>query len=213
LEQHENGARKERLKGSRHIPDFELLGDWGDEQVARAKGTVVVGLVRALRKNKERARELLPNHLLKYLDERIVVASWYPLDDYITLLRTVGKVIGKGTTETYIEMGRVAAKDHMEGTYSRLKKSVNRQAAFTLLSSMYDTGEMRVVERAPGRALLEWANFAQPTREVCETFTGYQMQRMEAQGFEEVHVRHTKCRAEGAGTCRWEIAWKGRAML
>jgi hypothetical protein len=181
--------------------------------VAKAKGTVVVGLVRALRKNKDRARQILPPNLQHYLEERIVVASWYPLEDYIALLRAVGKATGKATSEAYIEMGRVAARDHMEGTYSRLRKTVNRQAAFTLLTSMYDTGEMKVLERVPGRALLEWAGFALPTREVCDTFTGYQAQRMEAQGFEEVTVRHIKCRADGAPTCRWDIGWKGRAML
>ena len=181
--------------------------------MARAKGTVVVGLVRALRKDKERAKTVLPVNLVHYLQERIVVASWYPLEDYIALLRAVGKMSGRPTTETYIEMGRVAARDHMDGTYSRLKKTVNRQAAFTLLTSMYDTGEMKVLERAPGHALLEWNGFAQPAREVCDTFTGYQAQRMESQGFEEVTVRHIKCRAEGAPSCRWDVAWKGRAML
>jgi len=181
--------------------------------VAKAKGTVVIGLVKALRKNKERSREVLPPNLIRYLDERIVVASWYPLEDYVQLIRAVGKVLGNQSGDTYVEMGRAAARDHMEGTYSRLKKSVNRQAAFTLLSSMYDTGEMKVLERAPGRALIEWTNFAMPTREVCETFTGYQLQRMEMQGFEDVHVRHTRCRAEGSSACRWELSWKGRATI
>jgi len=181
--------------------------------VARAKGTVVIGLVKALRKHKERSREVLVERLHHYLDERIVVASWYPLEDYVALLRAVGKVLGNANGDTYVEMGRSAARDHMEGTYSRLKKTVNRQAAFTLLASMYDTGEMKVLERAPGRALLEWIGFALPTREVCETFTGYQAQRMEMQGFEDVTVRHIRCRAEGSPSCRWELAWKGRAML
>lgn len=181
--------------------------------MARAKGTVVVGLVRALRKHKDKAREVLPPKLAHYLEERIVVASWYPLEDYIALLRAVGKTMGKTTTADYIEMGRVSAKEHMEGTYSRLNKTTNRQAAFTLLTSMYDTGEMKVLERAPGRALLEWSGFALPTREVCDTFTGYQLQRMENQGFEEVTVKHIKCRAEGGNSCRWDIAWKGRSML
>ena len=35
----------------------------------------------------------------------------------------------------------------------------------------------------------------------------------EMQGFEDVTVRHTRCRAEGSPSCRWELAWKGRAML
>jgi len=183
------------------------------QRVARAKGTVMIGLVKALRRQKERSREALVERLHHYLEERIVVASWYPLEDYVALLRAVGKVTGNPNGDTYVEMGRSAARDHMEGTYSRLKKSVNRQAAFTLLASMYDTGEMKVLERAPGRALLEWLGFALPTREVCETFTGYQAQRMEMQGFEDVNVRHTRCRAEGSPSCRWELAWKGRAML
>jgi len=181
--------------------------------VANAKGTVVIGLVKALRRNKEKARQALPQNLLHYLEERIVVASWYPLEDYVALLRAVGKVLHNPNGNTYLEMGRSAARDHMEGTYSRLKKTVSRQAAFTLLTSMYDTGEMRVLERAPGRALVEWQNFALPTREVCETFTGYQAQRMEMQGFEDVAVRHIRCRADGQPSCRWDLSWKGRAML
>ena len=181
--------------------------------MAKAKGTVIIGLVKALRRNKEKAREILPAKLLHYLDERIVVASWYPVEDYVVLLRAVGKIAPSPNGDTFIEMGRISARDHMEGTYSRLKKSVNRQAAFTLLTSMYDSGEMKVLERAPGHALLEWVGFALPTREVCETFTGYQAQRMEMQGFEDVTVRHIKCRAEGSPSCRWDISWKGRAQL
>ena len=177
--------------------------------MAKAKGTVMVGLVKALRRNKEKARELLPPKLAHYLEERIVVASWYPIEDYVALLRTVGKVLPNPDGNVYVEMGRSAARDHMEGTYSRLKKSVNRQAAFTLLTSMYDSGEMKVLERAPGHALVEWVGFAMPTREVCETFTGYQAQRMEMQGFEDVTVRHVRCRAEGGSSCRWDLAWKG----
>ena len=181
--------------------------------MAKAKGTVLVGLVRALRKNKERSREVLPEKLLHYLEERIVVASWYPLEDYVALLRAAGKLFGSAGSDIYVEMGRVGARDHMEGVYSRLKRSVNRQAAFTLLSSMFDSGEMKVLERAPGHALVEWTGFALPAREVCGIFTGYQIQRMELQGFEEVTARHVRCRVEGSPSCRWDIAWKGRATL
>jgi hypothetical protein len=182
--------------------------------VAKAKGTVIIGLVKALRTHKEKAAAALPAALQHYLSERIVVASWYPLEDYIALLRACGKVLqGEAGASVYDMMGRTAARDHMNGTYSRLKNTVSRQAAFTLLTSMYDTGEMKVLERAPGHALLEWVGFALPAREVCETFTGYQSERMGAQGFEDVQVRHVRCRAEGSPSCRWDISWKGRAML
>jgi hypothetical protein len=75
---------------------------------------------------------------------------------------------------------------------------------------MYDTGELRVVEREPGRAVVELLNFAHPTREICDTFTGYQSERMIILGFEDVVVKHTKCRVIGAASCVWELSWKGR---
>ena len=76
--------------------------------MAKAKGTVMVGLVKALRRNKEKAREILPAKLFHYLDERIVVASWYPVEDYVVLLRAVGKISPSPDGNTFIEMGRIS---------------------------------------------------------------------------------------------------------
>lgn len=182
--------------------------------MAKAKGTVVVDIVKALRKHKERSRTLLPAKLVHYLEERIVIASWYPLEDYVELLRVAGRVLAKDDGSSVFEMmGRAAARAHMEGTYKRLSNKANRQATFTLLASMYDSGEMKVLDRTPGRAALEYHGFAIPAREVCETFTGYNLERMDMLGFEDVRVRHVTCRADGAQTCRWELWWKGRGML
>ena len=107
-------------------------------------------------------------------------------------------------------MGRDAARAHMSGTYSRLAKSTDRKAAVTLSTSMYDSGEMRVVEREAGHAVWEFVGFAAPAREICETFTGYQAERMTLMGFEDVSVRHTRCRATGGQNCFWDLTWKGR---
>ena len=182
--------------------------------MAKAKGTVVVEVVKSLRSSRAKALELLPEKLHHYLEERIVVASWYPLEDYLTLLRTVGRIMSpKGGMAVFEKLGRIAARAHMDGTYSRFKNTTNRQASFTLLTSMYDSGELRVLEREPGHAVLEFVGFAQPARELCETFTGYQLERMSIQGFEDVRVKHTRCRGEGQANCLWEVSWKGRSLL
>jgi hypothetical protein len=180
--------------------------------LAKAKGTVVVDLVKALRRDKARARTVLAPKYHHYLEERIVIASWYPLEEYVALLKAAGQVLGRdpGGGSVYHSMGRTAARAHMQGTYSRFKDKATRQATFTLLASMYDTGEMKVVEREPGRAVWEFAGFPSPAREICETFTGYQAERMAIMGFEDVRVRHTRCRATGAQNCFWELTWKGR---
>jgi hypothetical protein len=174
-----------------------------------AKGTVVVEAVKALLAQRERAQEALAPRLRHYLDDKIVLASWYPLEDYIDLLRVMAR-IGGGRQSPCEQMGRDAARSHMQGTYSRLNKSADRKAAMTLASSMYDSGELRVVEREPGRAVMEMVGFALPSREVCETFTGYQSERMILLGFEDISVKHTRCRALGAPNCFWELTWKGK---
>ena len=178
--------------------------------MANTKGTVLVEAVKALLPHRERALAVLPPKLAAYLDQRIVLASWYPLEDYAELLRAVMRVVSGGRMNPCEKMGRDAARAHMEGTYSRLNKMVDRKASFSLLSSMYDSGEMRVVEREAGRAVMELLNFALPTREICDTFTGYQAERMALLGFEDVAVKHTKCRVIGAQSCIWELSWKGR---
>lgn len=177
-----------------------------------AKGTVMAGLVKAIQDNPGRARPLVPAHLHRYFDTRIVLASWYPLADYLALLRILIKLEPHPPADFYEQVGRSSAREQMAGIYSRLKGDTSRKAAMTLLGAMYDTGELKMVERSPGRAVLDWVGFAQPSRELCGTFTGYQHERMTIQGLADVRVKHTSCRAEGGATCRWELTWKSRSQ-
>ena len=181
-----------------------------EANLSNAKGTVVIEAVKALLAHRDRALPLLGEKLAHYLDDRIVLASWYPVEDYTGILRVMARVSPPGPISACEKMGRDAARSHMSGTYSRLAKSSDRKAAVTLSSSMYDSGEMKVVEREAGHAVWELSGFATPSREICETFTGYQAERMLLMGFEDVSVRHTRCRATGAANCLWDLTWKGR---
>jgi len=181
--------------------------------MGKAKGTIMVGLVKDIRANPEKARALLPASMHHYFDTPIVMASWYPLEDYVELLRVAYKLAEnppRDSREFYERMGRASAREQMSGIYSRHRGSTGRKAAATLLSAQYDSGQMNMVERSSGHAVLEWVGFALPAREICGTFTGYQAERMTLSGLDEVRVRHTVCRAEGGPTCRWEMDWKSR---
>jgi len=178
--------------------------------MAHAKGTIIVEAVKALQAQGDRATTYLPPKLHDYLTKKIVLASWYPLEDYAEILRAMAKANAGARVNPCEKMGRDCARSHMEGTYARFNKTADRRAALTLLSAMYDTGELRVVEREAGHAVVELLNFALPTREICDTFTGYQAERMTILGFEDVQVKHTKCRVIGAAACVWDMSWKGR---
>lgn len=180
--------------------------------MARAKGTVMVGLVKTMQEYASRVRPLLKPDLHHYFDERIVLAAWYPLEDYLAMLRVLQRLLLNPPADFYFQIGRNTAREQMAGIYGRLKEDKSRRAAMALLAAMFDTGEMQLVEREPGRAVVDWVGFAEPCRELCATFTGYQTERMALQKFEDIQVRHTRCRAEGGSVCRWELAWKGRSQ-
>ena len=179
--------------------------------MARAKGTVMLELVKTMRRMADRSRALLPAELHHYLEERIVLAAWYPVEDYVAMLKVLPKLFPDAAADFYVQIGRRSAKEQMAGVYGRLAGDKSRKATATLLAAMFDTGEMKVVEREAGRAVTDWVGFAAPCREVCAIFTGYQQERMMLQGFEDVVARHTRCRAEGASVCRWQLTWKSRS--
>ena len=59
--------------------------------------------------------------------------------------------------------------------------------------------------------VVELVGFAVPCREICESITGYQYQRLALMHFDDLSVRHTKCRGIGQPSCLWEMSWKARA--
>jgi hypothetical protein len=178
--------------------------------MAKVKGTVVVELIKMLHVYRKQAMTFLSPKTAHYLDDRIVLASWYPLEDFVEMLRVLTRVAPAGGMPVCEKMGQDTARAHMQGTYSRFNKSADRKAGSALLSSLYDTGEMQVIERAPGRAVVELARFALPAKEICDSITGYQYQRLALMGFEDLSVKHTRCRALGQPNCFWEMSWKTR---
>ena len=97
-----------------------------------AKGTVMVGLVKRLRRERERARELLAPELAHYLEERINLGAWYPLEDFLALLRLTGKFAPVGTREDLREPGpRGCARAHgrdLQGVSARPRSGARPSA-------------------------------------------------------------------------------------
>jgi len=114
--------------------------------MARAKGTVLLTLVKTLRANAERSRQLLPANLHHYLEERIVQAAWYPLEDHLAMLRILPKLFPKAGADFFVQVGRATAKEQMSGVYGRLAGDTSRKAIGTLLAAMFDTGERMTLQ-------------------------------------------------------------------
>jgi hypothetical protein len=179
--------------------------------MARVKGAAIVDSVRFLRSRKEEARKNLPPALHHYLGERILVASWYPEEDLVPLVRAVARVQRVPDMEFFDRAGRLAAHAQAKGVYRHLahgdRESLARRA-LVLWSSQHDTGSMEIQTEEPGLVRVTLRGFAAPSREFCAINAGYVGATFEISGCEDVRVKKLACCVDGAPECAWHVTWK-----
>lgn len=184
--------------------------------MAKVKGTSLLGIVKALRRSRERAEALLAEPLQDYLHTRILPSEWYPLADQLELLRVLGRLVKPPSgTDVWEMMGRVTAREHLGEIYTHLSRGTGSRAAMrrsaTLWQTQFDNGRLELRFRGPGEAEMELLDFALPSHELCGILAGYFLESFEVTGARDVRVRKSECRAEGAQRCLWRITWRPRS--
>ena len=180
--------------------------------MGRAKGTTLINAVKALRMKRNEALRLLPKHLHRYLEERILVSSWYPEEDLLEILRTLAKLLPAAGTDVFEFMGRVSARSDLGGVYASLLRQGDpattlRRTAVTW-KHYHDTGKEEVIESSDGHAVIEISGFDSPSREICSTVKGWIYELVELAGGKDIRVDHPQCVPEGASSCRFKATWK-----
>jgi len=89
--------------------------------VGKTKGTVVLKAVKVLRSRKDEARAHLSESLHHYLEDRIMVASWYPEEDFFGLLCGCAALFPGGDS-AFEMLGAATAQDHADGMYADIFK-------------------------------------------------------------------------------------------
>ena len=177
---------------------------------AKTKGTNLVDMVRFLRKQRDAARSLLPERLHHYLDEQLNVSAWYPEKDMIGLVRALAKLLPSGGEDPLVQIGRLNARMHLQGTYEHLIADARPAAlpvrAVALWRSMHDTGEFKLsVENDHAEARL--AGYGYPSAEMCTMLGAYLLELFELAGVKSPRAVERTCCRNGAPECRWRIEW------
>jgi hypothetical protein len=185
--------------------------------MARAKGASLLSAVKWLRKNREAALATLPPHLRHYLDERIQIATWYPEEDLIELIRALARVLPVGVGRVYEQMGRLSARDQLTGVYRHLLEGGDRlslpRRGLVLWQSQHDSGRLKLTMEAAGSARIEIADFALPTREMCQILMGYTAEMFVMAELKDPVIRQTSCRVDGDAICSWTCSWTPEAVV
>src|SRR5258708_35757850 len=83
--------------------------------MGKTKGSAVLNAVKLLRARKDDAARLVPPALRHYLEERVVVASWYPEADLIALIVTCAALLPVPRDSGFEPMGAHPPRTHLEG--------------------------------------------------------------------------------------------------
>jgi hypothetical protein len=180
--------------------------------MAKAKGTAILGLVRFLRRHRNESVAALPERLRHYLDERVHVSAWYPEEDLLALARAVAPMLPPAAGDPYEAMGRVSARDHLEGSYAHLFQGMDDPLAiparaFALWASMHDSGRLDTAVEPPDAVRVELSDFALPSREMCRIVGGYLAETLRIVGFAAPQAVELGCRLDGAPSCAWRCSF------
>lgn len=179
--------------------------------MAKAKGTTLIGLVKFLRAQRERALAVLPVPLHHYLEERIHASSWYPEEDLLALVRGMLALLPGSRPKNLEMMGAAIARDHMEGVYEHLRSesasALPRRTA-ALWGSQHDTGAPSVTIEEPGRARYEIQGYGHPSAEMCAIVQSYFVEALRCAGWADVKAAKLECVHEGGKTCAWVVTWR-----
>jgi hypothetical protein len=176
----------------------------------KVKGSNVLLAVKMLRADRQRALALLPPRLHRYLDQRILVSTWYPEEDLLELSRAVSLMM-PGSPEPWMTMGRSTARADLSTLYRHMVRAGDLTGTLGSIGSLWrtyhDTGELNVTVDEPGRATACLRDYGGAAREMCRVVGGYVAEVAVMAGAREVNIAKLGCSLNGAAECRWRLTW------
>jgi hypothetical protein len=171
------------------------------------KGTGMIGLVRALRSQREQALSLLPAELHDYLDKRIAITAWYPESHYFAIASVYMQLHRDESWET---AGAYAAQQALTTVYKNIvvDGDLAETAARMRVNwrNYHDTGEL-TTECEAGCVRVKVRDYGIVKQELCRLNMGYFATLLGMSGVAITSRSKPKCKARGDAQCVWEFGW------
>ena len=180
--------------------------------VPKVKGANVLAAVRMLRANRDRAVALLPPQYHRYLQDRVLVSSWYPESDQLELLRAVSFLL-PGTPDPWMVIGRIAARDDLKDLYRALVRPGDlKEVLRGVVVAVADLPRHRRAQADAGGGGAGDGDAARLRRdgalEMCRVIGGYVSEVTTVAAGCDVKAAKAACVLDGAGACSWRLTWR-----
>ena len=175
--------------------------------MGKTKGAAALTSVKLLRARKDEAKKALAPELHHYLEDRIVVAAWYPERDVFGLMMACAKLYPLEGAQ-FEAMGAAAARLHLDGIYAPLLQRDPAVRAHTLWKTQHDSGELTLTSSSPDSATYQLTGWEALGAEHCRLLGGYFCEVHRLTGAAEPSYEHTACSSRGAAPCTRVVRWK-----
>jgi hypothetical protein len=175
-----------------------------------AKGSHLIELVKWARAQRSAFEKFLPPETRSFLETRILVGSWYPEIHLAHLLAATDHVHGKGDLAFCLTLGRMSAKNQLQGTYKATVAPGDPLHTLSLLPTMWplhhNTGSLSMETVSKEHVRFVLTGFGYPNRPHCVSMCGwFEGTVTEAGG--QAQAVETDCRARGDEACRYDVRW------
>lgn len=177
--------------------------------MAKIKGTAISTVVRLLKEQGSLAE--IPEPLKPYLEERVLVASWYPEEDFLSLLRALAQSRPSAEKDSWLWMGRSMAHVDLLQIYSSMVQKGSPMGTLQRLPRLWrlyhNSGRADVGQLDPSRAQIQVADYAYADEDFCRWMKGYIAEMLKIGGARSVQVKSLR-----TGTldkpARWLAQWR-----
>lgn len=175
--------------------------------MAKIKGTGISTVVRLLHKQ---GADGWPETLSQYDEGQVLVASWYPEQDFIALLRLLSQWSPAAEKDPWHWMGRAVAHVDLTQVYSSMVQKGSPWGTLQRLPRLWrlyhNSGRADVGILEDGKAHVQVADYAFADEEFCRWMKGYLSEMLHIGGASSVGVKSLR-----TGTldkpARWLAQW------
>jgi hypothetical protein len=159
---------------------------------------------------RERLFQALPPEYVTRFRSPILATETLPVSMLNRFTEEAAKAKGEPLASFARRAGREAAADAVKGIYRFfalvMTPPVVLSKAGVMWSSLYNRGELRVVEQTAASARIRLLDFpSEPA--MCGRFVGWLERMAEMTGVKNVQVEQTRCASEGEACCEWIVKW------
>ncbi|MEM8993160.1 MAG: DUF2378 family protein [Acidobacteriota bacterium] len=178
--------------------------------MAKIKGTGVVSVVRLLRDRRDHVEPILAADLRPYLDQQVLVASWYPESDFLGLLRAMAHFTPKSGGDSWLWLGGHCAQVDLVEVYASMVQRGNIWGTlerFPRLWRLYhDSGKADVGMVKAKEARVFVRDFAFADEDFCRFLSGYLDRMLQLAGAQKIEVRAMRLGGVGRAAT-WNVRW------